>query len=159
MSGPGSTRPDLCSTRAISLRAEFTEAVRRLLGADGYPLTNDDPLAPLARDVARFLVETGFTLHHCNRQDPLYRLSGVYLMPILAETGTGRSGVAVCWTIRNLLLLDGDRYGSSYRRIYQLMNGAPGGVLHGFVYSIQQLGTDGAWLMTGRCGQRTGAGR
>ncbi len=40
-------------------QAEFADAVRSLLSTDGYPLTGDDPLASLARNAARTLIETG----------------------------------------------------------------------------------------------------
>jgi hypothetical protein len=158
MSDPGFTRPDLCSIRVIASRAESAEAARGVLSADGYPLAGDDPLAPLARDVARTLIEAGVTLRHCDRHDPLYRSGGVRLMPIPAESGTGRSGIAASWTARNLLMPGRDRYGT-YRRPHQLVTAAPGGVLGGFAYSVQQSGADGAWLVTGRRGKRTEAGR
>jgi hypothetical protein len=159
MSDPGFTRPDLAPLHAAASQAEFAEAVRGLVSADGYPLADDDPLAPLARDVARSLVEAGFTLHHCDRHDPLYRLGGVCLMPIPAESGTGYSGIAVSWTTHNLLLFDWDRYGT-YHRTLQLMNATLAGILHAFGYSVQQLGTGGAWLVTDHCAQKaTGAGR
>ena len=38
MSGPGFTRPDLCSIRAAAEQAEHAGAVRGLLSADGYLL-------------------------------------------------------------------------------------------------------------------------
>ena len=76
MSGPDFIRPDLCSIRAATGQAESADAVRGLLSADGYPLVGDYPLGSLARNVARILVETGFTLHHRGRDDPLYRLRG-----------------------------------------------------------------------------------
>ena len=44
MSGPGITRPDLCSIHAATGQAEFADAVRRLLSADDYPLADDAPL-------------------------------------------------------------------------------------------------------------------
>ena len=73
MPGPGFTQPDLCSIRAVTGQADSANAVSSLLSA-GYPLVGDDPLAPLAPDVAHTLVEAGFTLHHRDRYDPLYRL-------------------------------------------------------------------------------------
>ena len=158
MSGPGFTRPDLCSIRAIDSRAEFADAARGVPSADGYTLPDDAPLVPLARDVARTVVKAGSTVHHCDRHDPLYWLCGVHLMPIPAESGTGRSGIAVSWTAGNLLMPGWDRY-DTYRRTRQLVNAAPGGVLGGFGYSVQQFGADGAWLVTGHRGQRTEAGR
>ena len=106
---------------------------------------------PLARDVARSLIEAGFTLHHCDQQDLLYRLGGACLMPIPGEAG--HRGIAVSWTTHNLLLLDWDRYGI-YSRTLQLMNAALGGVLHGFGYRVQELGTGGAWLVSSRRDRR-----
>jgi hypothetical protein len=76
MSGPGFTRPDLCSISAATKQIEFADAVSGLLRADSYPLVSDYPLGPVAVNVARTLVEAGFTLHHRDRHDPLYRLRG-----------------------------------------------------------------------------------
>jgi hypothetical protein len=162
MSDLGCTRTDLCSIRAGAEQAEFADAVRGLLSADGCRQAGGDPLAPLGRDGARTLVEAGFTLHHCDRHDPLWRLGGVCLISIPAEFGTGRSGIAVSWTTHNLLLLDWDRRATYYRTRYRtrdLMNAVLAGVLHAFGYPIRQLGTGGAWLVIGHRGQRTGAGR
>ncbi len=47
MSDLGFTRSDLCSIRAAVGLAEYAGAVRGLLGADGFPLTGDDPLAAM----------------------------------------------------------------------------------------------------------------
>ena len=158
MSDPESERSDLTPLRAAASQAEFAEAFRGLLSAEGYPLAEGEPLVPLARDVAGYLIEAGFTLRHFDQQDLLYRLGGVCLMPIQGEAGTGHRGIAVSWTAHNLLLLDWDRYGI-YRRTLQLMNGALGEVLHGFGYRVQELGTGGARLVTGRRDQEAGAGR
>jgi hypothetical protein len=80
-------------------------------------------------------------------------------MPIPAESGTGYSGTTVSWTTHNLLLLDWDRYGTCHRT-HQLMNATLAGILHACGYSVQQLGTGGAWLVTDDCAQKaTGAGR
>lgn len=76
MSDPDFERPDLAPLRAAASQAEFAEAFRCLLSADGYPLAEGELLTPLACDVARSLIEAGFTLHHCDRHDPLYRLGG-----------------------------------------------------------------------------------
>jgi hypothetical protein len=67
--------PDLGPLRAVAEGAELAEPVSRLAGAYGRPLAYGDPLAPLARDIARALTEAGFTLHHCAQSHPLYRLS------------------------------------------------------------------------------------
>jgi hypothetical protein len=76
MSGPGFTRPDLCSISAATEQTEFADAVSGLLSADGYPLDSDYTLGPLAPNVARTLVEEGFTMHHRDRYDPLFRVRG-----------------------------------------------------------------------------------
>jgi hypothetical protein len=158
VSDPEFEQPDLAPLRGAASQAEFAEAVRGLLSADGYPLAEGDPPASLARDVARSLIEAGFTLHHCNQDDPLYRLGGVCVMPSPGESGTGHRGIAVSWTTHNLLLLDWYRYGT-YRRTHQLMNATLGVILRSFGYRVQELGTGGAWLVTGRRDQETGAGR
>jgi hypothetical protein len=49
MSDPSPSRPDVCSIRAAAGQAEFAEAARGVLGADGCPPTDGDhPL--LGRD-------------------------------------------------------------------------------------------------------------
>lgn len=53
--------------------------VARLTDAYGRPLPANDPLAPLARDIARALTGAGFTLHHRTQGHPLYRLGGASL--------------------------------------------------------------------------------
>ena len=151
-------QPDLGPLRAAAESAELAQAVSGLVRTDGYPLADSDPLAPLARDIARSLVEAGFTVHHCARHDPLYRLGGVCLLPIPAQSGTGRSGIAVSWTTHNLLLSDWDRY-STYRGTHQIMNAALGGILHAFGYPVAPFGSGGAWLVTGRRSQETEARR
>ena len=55
MPDPGFTKPDLCSICAVASRADCATAARGVLSDDGYPLADDDPLAPVARDVARTL--------------------------------------------------------------------------------------------------------
>ncbi len=77
----GEEPPDLGPLRALAENAELAEAVAQLADAYGRPLPVDDPLAPLARDIARALTEAGFTLHHCAQSHPLYRLGGVCLLP------------------------------------------------------------------------------
>jgi hypothetical protein len=99
MSDPGPSRPDVCSIRATNEQAEFAEAARGVLGADGYLLTDGDHPLP-GRD----------------RRVP-------------------------------------------YRRLRHVLNAALASIPHGFRYPIRQLGTAGAWLVAGNCGQGTGAGR
>ena len=53
MSGPGFAPPDLCSIRTAAGQEELAEAVRGGFSADGYPLGDDDPPAPLASGIDR----------------------------------------------------------------------------------------------------------
>ena len=53
MSGPGFTRPDLCSIRAAAEQEERAEVVRGGFSADGCPLGDDDPPASLASGIDR----------------------------------------------------------------------------------------------------------
>jgi len=57
--------PNLEPLWALAERAELTDATGRLADAYGRPMRDDDPLKPLATDVARALTEAGFTLYHC----------------------------------------------------------------------------------------------
>ena len=86
MSGPGFTQPDLRSIRASTQQPEFADTVRGRLSADGYPLADDDPLAPMARAAARTLVAAGFILHHHDWYDPLHWLDGICLVPVPAAS-------------------------------------------------------------------------
>lgn len=76
MSGPGFTRPDLCSICAAAEQTEFADAISGLLSSGSYPMASDYPLRPLVPNVAHALVEAGFTLHHRDRYGPLYRRHG-----------------------------------------------------------------------------------
>lgn len=151
-------QPDLAALRTAAEGAEFTQAEAVLTGTYGCRLADSDRLAPLARDIARSLTEAGLAVHHCARHEPLYRLGGVCLLPVPADQGTSPSGIAVSWTVHNLLLLDWDRYGT-YTGTQQAMNAALGGVLRAFGYPMTPFGSGGAWLVTGRRAQGTGAGR
>jgi hypothetical protein len=51
MSDPGFARPDLCSIRTANEQDELAQAVHGGFSADGYPLTDDDPPAPLASGI------------------------------------------------------------------------------------------------------------
>jgi hypothetical protein len=122
--------------------------------------TSDDPLAPLAREVARALTLAGFTMHHCVQSDPLYRLGGVCVLPVAAggfsET---HGGVTVSWTAHSLLLLDWDRWGE-YRGTLTAMNSALREVLDARGFAVQPFGAGGASLVTGRRSEGSpGAGR
>jgi hypothetical protein len=140
-------RPDPGPLRAAAEAAELAHAVSGLVS---------DPLAPLTRDIARSMTEAGLTVHHCAQHEPPYRLGGVCLLAAPAESGTGHGGIAVSWTVHNLLLPDRDRYGT-YTGTQQAMNAALGGVLRAFGYPVTPFGSGGAWLVTGR--RETEAGR
>ena len=76
MSGPDFSRPYLCSISGATEQTEFADAIGGLFSANGYPLASDYSLGSLAPNVAHTLVEAGFTLHHRDRHDPLYRVRG-----------------------------------------------------------------------------------
>jgi hypothetical protein len=151
-------QPDLGPLRAAAEAAELTHAASGLVSACGCRLVGSDPLAPLARDIARSVTEAGLTVHHCAPHDPLYRLGGVCLLPVLAGPAASRPGIVVSWTTHSLLSLDWDRYGT-YARAQQAMNIAIDGILRAFGYQAEPFGTGGAWLVTDRRDQDPGAGR
>jgi hypothetical protein len=148
-------QPDHGPLRAAAEAAELAQAVSGLASIDGRRLADSDPLAPLARDIARSMTEAGLTVHHCAQHEPPYRLGGVCLLAVPAESGTGHGGIAVSWTAHNLLLLDWDRYGT-YAGTQEAMNTALGGVLRAFGYPVTPFGSGGAWLVTGRRGTEAG---
>jgi hypothetical protein len=148
-------QPDLSALRATAEAAEFAQATYGLVTADGYYLAGTHPLAPLARDIARSVTEAGLTVHRCVRHEPQFRLGGVCVLTVPAESGTGHGGIAVSWTAHHLLLLDRDRYGTC-TRTQQVMNAALGGVLRAFGYPVTPFGSAGAWLVTGRRGTEAG---
>ena len=91
--------PDLGPLRETAEAAELAEATAGLTDGSGGPLPAEDPLRPLAYEIARALTEAGFTLHHCAPHHPLYRLGGVCLLPVAAgHDPDGRGGVVVSWT-------------------------------------------------------------
>ena len=148
-------QPDPGPLRTAAEAAELAQAASGLVSIDGCHLSDSDPLAPLARDIARSMTEAGLTVHHCARHHPLYRLGGVCVLAVPAEPGTGHGGIAVSWTVHNLLLLDWDRYGT-YTGTQRAMNTALGGVLRAFGYMVAPFGYGGAWLVTGRQGTEAG---
>jgi hypothetical protein len=150
-------QPDLGPLRAAAEAAELAQAVAGLVSIDGCRLSDSDPRAPLARDIARSMTEAGLPLHHCPRHHTLYRLGGVCVLAVPPGLADG-TGVAVSWTPHNLLLLDWDRYGT-YTSTQQAMNTALGGVLRAFGYLVTPFGSGGAWLVTGRRDDDPGAGR
>jgi hypothetical protein len=145
-------QPGLGTLRAA---AEAAERAQAMVSIDGCRLADSDPLAPLARDIARSLIEAGLTVHRCVQHDPLYRLGGVCVLAVPAESGTGYGGIAVSWTVHDLLLLDWDRYGT-YTGAQQAMNTALGAVLRAFGCAVTPFGSGGAWLVTDRNGTEAG---
>ena len=141
--------------RVAAEAAELARAVAGLVSIDGCRLADTDPLAPLARRIARSVTEAGLPVHHCPRHHPLCWLGGVCLLAVPAGLADGRAGIAVSWTAHRLLLLDWDRYGTC-TGTQQAMNTAPGGVLRAFGYLVTPYGSGGAWLVTGRCGTEAG---
>ena len=142
--------PDLSPLRAVAEREELADAVSRLTDAYSRPLPADDPLAPLAGDIARALTEAGFSLHHCAQHDPLYRLGGVCLLPVAdGHDPDGRGGVVVSWTTHDLLPLDWGRW-LAYHGTQDVMNGALSEVLSGLGFQVSPFGVGGAWIVTGR---------
>jgi len=151
--------PDLGPLRALAERGELADAVSRLADGYGRPLPSDDPLAPLAREVARSLTEAGFTLHPCVQYHPLYRLGGVCLLPVArGHDPGGRGGVVVSWTTHDLLSFDWDRW-SEYHSTHEVMNGALAEVLDGLGYRTWPFGLGGAWIVTGHRSGGAEAGR
>jgi hypothetical protein len=147
----GDARPDLGPMREAAERGELADAVACLAGSAGFRLRGDDPVAPLAREVARALTLAGFTVHHCVQSDPLYRLGGVCLVPVGAwGSAGGQAGVAVSWTTHSLLSLDWDRW-SEYRDVQEAMNPALAAVLDALGFCVQPFAQGGAWLVIGRC--------
>ena len=124
-------QPDPGPLRSAAEAAELAQAVSGLVSIGGCRLADSDPLAPLARDIAHSMTEAGLIVHHCAQHEPLYRLRGVCLLAVPAESGTGHGGIAMSWTVHNLLLLDRDRHGP-YTGTQQAMNVALGGVLRAF---------------------------
>ena len=149
-------QPDTGPLRAAAEAAELAHAVPGLAGIGGCRLKDSDPLAPLARDIARSMTKAGLTVHHCAQHEPPDRLGGVCLPAVPAESGTGHGGIAVSWTMHNLLLPDRDRY-DTYTGRQQAMNAALGGALRASGYPVTPFGSGGAWLVTGR--RETEAGR
>ncbi len=151
-------QPDRGPLRAAAEAAELAQAVSGLVSIDGCRLADDDPLAPLARDIARSMTEAGLTVHHRARSYPLYRLGGVCLLAVPPGLADGPAGITVSWTPHKLLLLDRDRYGTC-AGTQQAMNTALGGILRTFEYLVAPFGSGGAWLVTGRRDDDPGAGR
>jgi hypothetical protein len=154
-------QPDLGPLREAAERAELADAKSCLASSYGFPLRDDDPLAPLARDLAEALTLAGFTLHRCAQSDPLHRLGGVCLLPVAQKPGPVDSGgVVVSWTTHKLLSLDWDRWGE-HQGAQAAMNRAVGDVLCALGFRVLPFGEGGASIVSGRRvdGGRAGAGR
>jgi hypothetical protein len=150
-------RPDLGPLSSAAEAAELRHAVSELVSVY-YSLVGSDPLAPIARAIARSMTEAGLTVHHYAPHDSFYRLGGVCPLPVQGGPDVGRAGVVVSWATHNLLLLDWDRHGT-YAGTQQAMNTAIGGILRAFGYEAEPFGSGGAWLVTGRRHHDQGAGR
>jgi len=151
--------PDLSPLSAVAEREELAEAASRFADGYGRPLPANDPLAPLARDVARALTEAGFTLHHCVQGHPLYRLGGVCLLPVArSHDPNGNGGVMVSWTTHDLLSLNWDRW-NAYHGTQEVMIGAMAKVLDALGFDRWPFGLGGAWIVTGHRADPAGAGR
>src|SRR5258708_24426205 len=99
----GDEPPDLSPLRALADGEELAVAAGHLADACGRRLPEDNPLMPLARDLARALTEAGFTLHRCAQGDPLRRLGGVCLLPVArGHKPRSRGGVVASWTTHYL---------------------------------------------------------
>jgi hypothetical protein len=140
--------PDLRLLRRLAESAELADPASAAADTDGRPLTGGDPLVPLARDIARALVEAGLALHHCARHHPLHRLGGVCLLPVTrAQQPGGQDGIVVSWTTHSLLSRDWDRW-PDYHDTHQIMNSALGQILTVAGYPARPFGTGGAWIVT-----------
>jgi hypothetical protein len=140
--------PDLGPLRALAETQELADAAARLSDSYGHPLSAGDPLYPLARDIAHSLTEAGFTLHHCARHQPLCRLGGVCLLPVVGSYDPDSAGgVVVSWTTHNLLSLDWDRW-DQHHDIQEVMNGALAEVLDALRFQVSPFGAGGASIVT-----------
>jgi hypothetical protein len=140
--------PDLRPLRALAEGEELADARARVGDGLGYPLSADDPYAPLASEVAEALTEAGLTLHNCAPHHPQYRLGGVCVLPIPSgHNPDGQGGIAVSWTTHNLLAMDWER-GRERQGTQETMNRALAGVLKALGYQVRPFGTGGASLVT-----------
>jgi hypothetical protein len=156
---PDDQPPGVGPLRALADRAELADAACAVTDGYGQRLPAHDPLAPLAWDVARSLVEAGFTLHHCAPWHPLRRLGGVCLLPVARPSDPGgHAGIVVSWTAHDLLFLDWDRQ-AEYHGAHDVMNSALAQVLDALRYQLSPFGSGGAWIVTGHQDHSPGPGR
>jgi hypothetical protein len=87
--------PDLGPLQEAADAAELAEATSRLTDGSGGSLPTGDPLHPIACAIARALAEAGFTLHHCARHHPRYRLAECLLPVVASHAPAGKAGVVV----------------------------------------------------------------
>jgi hypothetical protein len=140
--------PDLGPLQEAAEAAELAEALSGLTDNSGGPLPVRDPLRPLACAIARALTEAGFTLQHCARHHPRYRLGGVCLLPVAAgHVPESKAGVVVSWTTHNLLSLDWCRW-HEYHGTQEVMNSALGHVLRVLGFQVASFGSGGAHIVT-----------
>ena len=85
-------QPDPGPLRPAAGAAELAQAASGLVSIDGCRPAGSDPPAPLARDIARSMTEAGPTVHHCAQHDRLYRLGGVCLLAVPADSGPVTTG-------------------------------------------------------------------
>jgi hypothetical protein len=67
MPGPGFTRSDICSIRAVASHVHCSRAARGALSAEGRPLAAGDWLASVGHDVARIFGAGGAWLGNGHR--------------------------------------------------------------------------------------------
>jgi hypothetical protein len=149
--------PDLTALRALAECGELAEAVSGLTDADGTPLGAGAPPGRLGREIARALVEAGFTLHRCSNWDPLQRLGGVCVVPVPGGPDrAGAGGVVVCWTA-HLLALDLGQ-ARAWDATREIMNTALAEILCALGYAIRPFGSGGACIATGSRARDEAAG-
>ena len=142
--------PDLGPLQEAAEAAELAEATSGLTDSFGGPFPARDPLRPLACAVARALTEAGFTLHHCARHHPRYRLGGLPVARRGWPCPGDKAGVVVSWTTHDLLSLDWCRW-HEYHGTQKDMNGALGhvlGVLGVLGFQVAPFGSGGAHIVT-----------
>ena len=147
-SGPPACGPDLAAVRALAECSELASAVSGLADADGTPLTAGRP-GGLARDIARDLVEAGFTVHRCYGWDPARRLGGVCVRPVPAHVDPeGDGGVVATWAVHDLLARDPDRE-QACQDAREIMNLSLAEMLFALGYEVRPVAAGGAWMATG----------
>ena len=85
-------QPDLSPLLEAAGAAELTQVASGLVSAYGHRLADRDPFAPLVRDIARSMTETGLPVHRFTPPGPGCRLGGAWLVTSRhrQETEAGR---------------------------------------------------------------------